>query len=150
MILKGGKCKYCHLYFFYMTIFDKIITKEIPSFTLYEDECCIVIVDINPIFKGHSLVISKESVQSITELSDDTLRNIINIVKRLDKKMRDSIKADAVNVLLNDGKEAGQEIPHVHFHVIPRFKDDGGEINLSKKTKYAEGEAEKYSKLLRL
>lgn len=123
------------------TIFDKIIAGAIPSYKIYEDDFCIVILDINPIRKGHCLVISKKSVDIITKLDSDTLSHIISAVQAVDKRLREKLGADAVNVLVNDGKDAGQEIPHVHFHVVPRFSGDG---NMSVKEKYADGEIEKY------
>lgn len=123
------------------TIFDKIIAGSIPSYKIYEDEYCLVILDINPIRKGHCLVISKKSVDTITKLDNKELCAIINAVAKIDSRLREKLGADAINIIVNDGKDAGQEVPHVHFHVVPRYSGDG---SIGQKEKYDEGEIEKY------
>lgn len=130
-----------------MDIFRKIIDGEIPSQKIYEDEYCIAILDINPTKKGHSLVISKEDKGLIEELSPEVLQGMILAVKKISQKMRDALKADDTNVLINNGPCAGQEISHVHIHVIPRFKNDG-KFDILNKEKYEAGEIEKMAGLL--
>ena len=83
-----------------MDIFDKIIAGEIPSNKVYEDDYCIVILDIAPIRKGHCLVISKESVDTISKLTEKTYLNICNVVRRLSQVMREQLPCDAVNVFI--------------------------------------------------
>lgn len=131
------------------TVFDKIISGSIPSYKIYDDTYCTGILDINPVKKGHCLLISKLSVATINELGSNEFAHMSNIVQRIAKQMRTALKADAVNVLINDGKAAGQEIPHVHIHIIPRFESDGG-IDIGKKEKYADEEMEKYFQLLKI
>ena len=130
------------------TIFDKIISRSIPSYIVYEDDVCLVILDINPIRKGHLLVISKKSVATIDRLLSNELSAMMSVVQKADVKLREALNADAVNILINDGKDAGQEIPHVHMHVIPRFKGDG-ELDINKKSPYTDGEIKKYQEMLR-
>lgn len=130
-----------------MDVFDKIIKGEIPSKKIFENEYCIAILDISPIRKGHTLVISKESVQTIEELSENSIKNMMTVCRSISKKMRTALSCDATNIMINNGKEAGQEVPHVHIHIIPRKKGDG-ELVISKKEVYREGEIEKYASLL--
>lgn len=130
-----------------MDVFRKIIDGELPSSKVYEDDYCLAILDLNPFRKGHTLVIAKEDKALIEDLKDETLNHIIKAVKIISHKMRTSLGADDTNILVNNGAYAGQEIPHVHFHVIPRFKDDGPLFSLNKQ-KYEDGEMEEYRKKL--
>lgn len=132
-----------------MDIFDKIIAGEIPSKKLFENEYCIVILDISPIRKGHSLVISKESKAKVEELKPQTLENMMKVARSLSKKMCATLGATATNIMINNGKDAGQEVPHVHIHIIPRKENDGA-LLISEKQHYTEGEIDKYATLLAL
>lgn len=132
-----------------MDVFKKIIDGEIPSKKIYEDDYCIAILDLNPFRKGHSLVISKECRATIEELDSTTLSHMINAASLISKKMRDALNADDTNVLINNGPAAGQEIPHVHMHVIPRFEKDGPLFGIEKQ-KYEDGEMELYREKLTL
>lgn len=132
-----------------MDIFRKIIDGELPSSKIYEDDYCLAILDLNPFRKGHTLVIAKEDKALIEDLKSDTLSHMINAVAIVSKRLREVLGADDTNVLINNGPLAGQEIPHVHFHVIPRFRDDGPLFGI-KKQKYEDGEMEEYRKKLTL
>ena len=132
-----------------MDVFKKIIDGEIPSKKIYEDDYCIAILDLNPFRKGHCLVISKECKATIEELDSTTLSHMINAASLISKKMRDALNADDTNVLINNGPAAGQEIPHVHMHVIPRFEKDGPLFGIEKQ-KYEDGEMELYREKLTL
>lgn len=132
-----------------MDIFDKIIKGEIPSKKLFENEYCIVILDISPIRKGHALVISKESKAKVEDLSASTIQNMMLVARSLSKKMCKEINASATNIMINNGKDAGQEVPHVHIHVIPRKESDRALV-ISEKQHYEEGEIEKFASLLAL
>ena len=131
-----------------MSIFSKIIDGSIPSYKIYEDEMCLVILDINPIRKGHCLVISKDEVESISKLTEDVSLHLFKVARKLSVIMRDKLSASGINIFINDGPDAGQEVPHVHIHVVPRFKGDG-EFDISKKQKYSDGDAEKYVSILK-
>jgi histidine triad (HIT) family protein len=107
-------------------IFCKIIKGEIPASKIYEDEEILAFMDINPISKGHALVIPKVHEQFIYNLEDGIAQKLIVAVNKVNQAIRKSaIQPDDINLHLADGPAAGQEIPHVHFHLIPRFKDDG-------------------------
>lgn len=130
-------------------VFNLIIDGVIPSKKIYEDDECIVILDINPIKKGHSLIIPKNNAAIIEDLDNKQFTHIMKITKIVSKKIIDTLKADATNIMINNGKEAGQEVPHVHVHVIPRYKLDKG-INFGVKETYEKGEIEKYQKILEI
>lgn len=106
------------------TIFEKIINNEIPSIKLYEDRVCLVILDINPINKGHALVISKKPYPTFSECPIDELAHLMKIAKKVDSIQREKLSCEGTNIVINNSKAANQEIPHLHIHVIPRYMGD--------------------------
>ena len=123
------------------TVFTKIKNGEIPSVKIYEDDVCFVILDINPVAKGHCLVISNIPYTNILQTPDDTVKHLISVAKKADKKLRDTLHCDGTNILINNDKASGQEVPHLHIHVIPRYNNDGKSFCLSHE-KYIANEAE--------
>ena len=117
-------------------IFCKILNKEIPSFKIYEDENTYAFLDINPINKGHTLVISKKHYKDIYDIPENTLKHLISTVKKLSIPIKQTTNADGISISQNNEEEAGQVIFHIHFHIIPKFKN-----KIS--NKYKEGEAQK-------
>ncbi len=132
-----------------MTVFEMIIKGDIPSTKIYEDDSVIAILDIAPRAKGHTLVISKNVYPTIEEVPLDVLSHMMEIVKKVDKKMRLALKADGTNVIINNSPASGQEVPHLHIHVIPRFKDDGISF-FPPALKYEENEAKEYGEKLKI
>lgn len=131
------------------SIFTKIIQGEIPSVKLYEDQKCIVILDINPNHKGHSLVIPKEEYETVVECPKDVMQHLIVVAKKVATHTMKTLKCDGLNLVINNKPAAGQEIPHIHIHVIPRYSDDGYKHGYGH-VKYEEGELEEYGKKLRI
>ena len=119
-------------------IFCKIIKKEIPAHAVYEDEHVIAFLDVKPINIGHTLVVPKKHVATLTNVMEQDLINTMNVVQKITKCLEEI--SDGVNVGQNNGKVAGQEVDHVHFHVIPRHKGDN--FNHWPRKTYKEGEAE--------
>ena len=107
------------------SIFSKIIRNEVESHKIYEDDFVIAILDINPLSEGHTLVIPKEPAETIDELSDDQASALGRVLPRITRAIKKVTGASAINILQNNGQDAGQVVPHVHFHIIPRFKDRG-------------------------
>jgi histidine triad (HIT) family protein len=103
-------------------IFCKIISKEIPAKILYEDEYTISFLDAFPVAKGHTLVIPKKHHAKIQELSSITNQKLFDTVHKMILKV-DSLQGSTL-VAIHNGKESGQEVPHVHVHLIPRSTDD--------------------------
>jgi histidine triad (HIT) family protein len=117
-----------------MNIFEKIVNREIPATIVYEDEDTLAFMDIGPIIKGHTLVIPKTCYDPVTETPDEVLAKLIRIAKRIAAAQMNALGADGVNIMQNNGAAAGQEVPHLHFHVIPRFENDGHHWNWNAKS----------------
>lgn len=105
------------------SIFSKIIRGEVDSHKIYEDDFVIAILDIGPLSEGHALVIPKEPAITIDELSDEHAAAIGRVLPRITRAIKKVTGARAVNILQNNGEDAGQAVDHVHFHIIPRFTD---------------------------
>ncbi|MBX3373445.1 MAG: HIT family protein [Phycisphaeraceae bacterium] len=108
-----------------MTLFAKIITGEIPCHRVYDDAHVLAFLDINPLSRAHTLVIPKERCASLRDLSDDAGAAIGRVLPRIVRAAMAASGGTGCNVLCNDGADAGQEVMHVHFHVIPRVGDHG-------------------------
>ncbi|MFH1448283.1 MAG: HIT family protein [Candidatus Micrarchaeota archaeon] len=126
-------------------IFCKIVSKEIPSSVVYEDETALAFLDINPLSKGHTLVIPKKHYGSIHEASEEDMAELAKAVKKVAGAIKKTTGSDGINIIQNNGKAAEQLVPHMHFHIIPRFKDDGLVSKWPTK-KYGEGEMENLRK----
>lgn len=124
-----------------------IIAGEIPSVKLYEDDVCIAILDIAPKAKGHTLVISKKVYPTISDAPDEVVAHMFSIVKKIDGKMRSALKADGTNVFINNSPASGQEVPHLHIHIIPRYDGDGLSF-FPPSVKYEEGEMTRFGEQL--
>ena len=107
------------------TIFDKIIDGEIPCHRVYEDDHVLAFLDIGPLSDGHTLVIPKQRVTHLHELSDDAAAALGRALPRLCRAVMEATGASAYNILQNNGRAAHQEVMHVHFHIIPRYVDAG-------------------------
>ena len=107
-------------------IFCKITNHEIGSQTLYEDDTCMVILDLSQSTRGHSLVISKQHYSSILEVDDQTLSHMMIVAKKMANQIKTSLNANGVNILTNAGETAGQTVMHFHIHIIPRYDDQDG------------------------
>jgi histidine triad (HIT) family protein len=107
-------------------IFCKIISGELPCSKVYEDNDIFAFMDIQPINQGHVLVVPKIHKELMVDLDDDLIKKLIIVGNKINKAIRKSdIKAEGVNFFLADGEAAGQEVFHVHLHLVPRFKKDG-------------------------
>ena len=131
------------------TVFEMIINGEIPSVKLYEDDQCIVILDINPVAKGHALVISRKPYPTFTDVPAETLHHMMDVARKVDQKQREVLKAEGTNIMINNSPASGQEVPHLHIHVVPRFTGDG-KTPAFPKGKYEDGEISEYGELLAL
>lgn len=131
------------------TIFEKIRDGEIPSVKLYSDDKCFVILDIAPVAKGHALVISNEPADTFAKVDHDTLGHMMSVAVKLDEKMRAELGAEGTNIMINNSPASGQEVPHLHIHVIPRFSGDGKTPHFNKDS-YSDGEIAAYGDKLRI
>ena len=103
-----------------MCIFCEIVAGRIPCSKVYEDDTSIVFLDIHPIERGHALVVLKRHAPTLLDARPEELEKVIGIVQKVSRAMVDCGLGEGFNVLQNNGKVAGQEVPHLHFHVIPR------------------------------
>ena len=102
------------------TIFSKIISGNIPSYKVYEDELVYAFLDIGPLSRGHTLVIPKEAVPTLDMLSDESSAAIGRVLPRLCRAVMAATGTKEYNVLKNNGTTAHQAVMHVHYHIIPK------------------------------
>jgi histidine triad (HIT) family protein len=106
------------------TLFTKIVDGEIPSYTVYEDETTYAFLDANPLAPGHTLVIPKEPYERLSEMPRDVAADVFGVVAEVTEAVESGVDAPASTVAVNNGEAAGQEVPHVHWHIVPQFADD--------------------------
>ena len=106
-------------------VFCKIIKKEISSDIIYKDKNFFAFLDINPVNYGHALLVPKTHYKNLYALPDEVLSEIALLIKKMAVAIKKGVKADGINIGMNNDGAAGQIVPHVHFHIIPRFIDDG-------------------------
>ena len=106
-------------------VFCKIRDGQIPSFKIYEDERTLAFMDINPLNPGHCQVVTKNHAATIFDVDVSDLQAAIVTAKKVATAVRGAMQADGLNVLQANGAAAFQSVPHFHFHVIPRFTNDG-------------------------
>ncbi|OZS79048.1 HIT family protein [Tetzosporium hominis] len=107
-------------------IFCKLISGDIPSTKLYEDEHVFVFMDIMPLTKGHILVIPKSHKESVYDLSEDEAANLFRVVPKLATALKETFHPAGMNLLNNNGAPAGQSVFHFHLHLIPRYDETDG------------------------
>jgi len=107
-------------------VFCRIVDGELPARTVAETDATLAFLDANPLAPGHTLVIPKAHHARIGDLPEDLAGDLFDQLYRLVPVVQDAVDADAVNVGFNDGPASGQEVPHVHGHVVTRFEGDGG------------------------
>ncbi len=110
-------------------VFCKIAAGALPACKLYEDAHTLAFMDIGPVVRGHALVIPKEHHDPLVRTPPEVLGRLIVVVQRIAAAQLRALKADGINVMQSNGEAAGQVVPHIHFHVIPRFRQDGHSWN---------------------
>lgn len=105
-------------------IFCKILSGEIPSTAVYEDDFFKAILDVNPAARGHVIILPKNHAANIFELPDEDASKIMIVAKKIATAIKKTYNCDGVNILQNNGEAAGQTVFHLHVHVIPRFEGD--------------------------
>jgi histidine triad (HIT) family protein len=108
-----------------MTIFAKILDGTIPCHRVYEDDHVLAFLDVGPLSHGHTLVIPRERVAHLHELSDDAAAAVGRVLPRLCRAVMQATGCDAYNLLQNNGAAAHQVVMHVHFHIIPKTASGG-------------------------
>ncbi|MGT2906723.1 HIT family protein [Streptococcus dentiloxodontae] len=107
-------------------LFCKIIAGEIPSSKVYEDEQVLAFLDISQATKGHTLIIPKEHVRNVLDMSTQTAELLFSRVPKIARAVQKATQAVGMNILNNNEEIAGQTVFHAHVHLIPRYgKSDG-------------------------
>ncbi len=115
------------------TIFEKIIGGGLEGSFVYQDDICVVFMDLNPLNPGHLLVVPRKPVARLTALLPNTAAHLFEVAQKMVNAIgNSSLKSDGVNIFLADGEIAGQEVPHVHLHIVPRFAGDGIKVSFGK------------------
>ena len=109
-------------------IFCKIAAGEIPSATVYEDDDFRAILDLGPAAKGHTLVIPKSHSDNLLSVEPDTAAKALKVISKTANAIKEALGCDGINVVQNNGEAAGQTVMHLHFHIIPRYKNDSVNI----------------------
>lgn len=109
-------------------LFKKIISGEIPCEKVYEDDHTFAFLDIHPVNPGHTLVIPKKWSAGFLDADKDTICALIPAIQKVAQAIKVATGADGINIIQNEGADAGQKVFHLHFHVIPRFVGDGREL----------------------
>jgi len=107
-------------------IFCEIVKGKRPAQKIYEGESVLAFLDIFPCTPGHTLVIPKAHFGSLTEMSEHVATECFKAVTKLAGKIQKAMGAQGFNIGLNDGAAAGQVVPHLHIHIIPRYSRDRG------------------------
>jgi len=107
-----------------MCLFCQIASGKINSDKIYEDDKNVAFLDIYPRAMGHSLVIPKKHYETFDAMTEEDAQSFILAVHKVTKLVKEKLKASGFNVISNNGKVSGQEVMHVHFHILPRFEED--------------------------
>jgi len=111
--------------------FCKIINKEYQSSIVYEDDIAVAFMDIQPVNEGHLLVVPKKHYVTLDDCDEETAKHLMTVTKKLNSAVSKSVKCEGVLNLIANGEAAGQEIFHLHIHIVPRFKNDGFGLKFS-------------------
>lgn len=103
-------------------IFCKLANGIIPTNSIYEDEDFKVILDADPATKGHALILPKKHSDDLLSADDNTIEKVLPLAKKIANRQKEVLGCDGVNIVQNNGSEAGQTVFHLHIHVIPRYK----------------------------
>ncbi|HDG8530209.1 TPA: HIT family protein [Staphylococcus aureus] len=106
------------------TIFGKILTGEIPSFKVYEDDYVYAFLDISQVTKGHTLLIPNKASANIFETDEETMKHIGAALPKVANAIKRAFNPDGLNIIQNNGEFADQSVFHIHFHLIPRYEND--------------------------
>ena len=106
-------------------IFCKIVAGEIPASVLFQSESGLAFLDVNPLSDGHLLYVPRDHYERHSEIPPALAGKMAEAIPRLGRALLAATKADGYNLLLNEGAAAGQVVPHVHYHLIPRKPGDG-------------------------
>ncbi len=125
-------------------LFCKIGNGDIPSVKIYEDDKMVAFLDISQTTKGHTLIIPKKHFENIYDLDEETIIYLYKHVPQIAKAITHAFHAKGINIVNNNGKDAGQTVFHYHIHLIPRYNEEDGfrAIYTSQMDKYSKEDLE--------
>ncbi len=106
-------------------IFCGILDADLPSYEVGSDERAYAFLDINPVVKGHTLVVPRDHVVDLPSANDHAMADVGPLVTRTARLLVERLEADGINLFQSNGAPAGQEVFHLHFHLVPRWHGDG-------------------------
>ena len=106
-------------------IFCKIVGKQAPANIVLEDDVVMAIVPLEQVSKGHTLLLPKKHSENVLDVDEDTFTHLSKVMRELAKKLIEENGATGMNLLNANGKDAQQSVPHLHFHLVPRFPNGG-------------------------
>lgn len=128
-------------------IFCDIISKEADAEIIFENEKFIAFLDINPVNFGHTLVMPKNHSDNFLTIKTEELNDLTKLTQYLAGVVKRAVRADGFNIISNNGVSAGQSVFHFHYHIIPRFENDG---HMRHRTvQYKDDEIGKYGDMIR-
>lgn len=107
-------------------IFCQVVRGERSAYILFEGDRVLAFLDAYPCTPGHTLVIPKAHYRSLTEFPKEEASGYFQAIVEIAKVIQRAMKADGFNLGINDGRAAGQVVPHAHVHILPRYRGDGG------------------------
>lgn len=128
-------------------LFCRIVAGEEPAQVVYDADDVVGFLDARPVFKGHVLLVPREHVDTLLELSDEQMVPVLRAAKKVAAALMAAFDAKGSFVAINN--VVSQSVPHLHVHVVPRTKGDGLRGFFWPRTTYAAGEAEEYAEMLR-
>ena len=128
-------------------IFCKVVEGKIPCAKIYEDEKVISFLDISPNNKGHCLVVPKRHSANLLDMEEEDFEAAVKAARKVALSVSKSLNS-GFNLIMNNGKEAGQVVFHAHIHIIPRFENDGIRFE-TRHLKYEGNEVREYSDKIR-
>src|SRR3989338_5273816 len=129
-------------------VFCKIISGELPSHKVYEDEFILAFLDVNPVNPGHTLVVPKKHVANFEEADEEILSRMIKIAKKIGASLKKNLGVAGYNLQVNNDPAAGQIVPHLHFHLVPRLEND--QLKLWPQRRYKDGEADEVLRKIKI
>jgi len=129
-------------------VFCKILDGQIPAVKVFQDDACLAFLDIGPLAEGHLVLIPADHVVTADALTPDQAAAMLRNLPALVRAVRAATGCEGVNVLQNNGRVAGQVVPHVHFHIIPRNSGDAFHFNWPA-GEYADHRAEELAQAIR-
>lgn len=132
-------------------IFCKIAAGEVPSEKIVEDEHAFAFLDIQPLQRGHVLVVPKRHVERFEDMSPKAGASMFALAQEVVRRQNKAMGSQGTTIAINNGRSAGQEVPHVHLHLVPRREGDGfGPVHaLFERPTMAEGELKELGVRLR-